>query len=50
MYELNFKKRSWIVKQRLSGVSTSKVALSLSYRTPKQVWGELVSGCEPVSG
>ena len=30
MYELNFKKRVWIVKQRLCGISTSKVALSQS--------------------
>jgi len=27
MYKLNFKKRVWIVKQKLSGVSTSKIAL-----------------------
>ena len=33
MYELNFKKRVWIVKQRLKGVSTSKVALSQSIST-----------------
>ncbi len=28
MYKLNFKKRVWIVKQKLKGVSTSKIALS----------------------
>src|SRR3989344_6391703 len=28
MYELSFEKRVWIVKQRLNGVSPSKVALS----------------------
>lgn len=33
MYELNFKKRAWIVKQRLNGVSTSKVALSQNIST-----------------
>ena len=33
MYELNFKKRVWIVKQRLNGVSTSKVALSQNIST-----------------
>jgi len=33
MYELNFKKRVWIVKQRLSGVSTSKIALSQNIST-----------------
>ena len=33
MYELNFKKRVWIVKQRLRGISTSKVALSQSIST-----------------
>ena len=33
MYELNFKKRVWIVKQRLSGVSTSKIALSQNTST-----------------
>ena len=33
MYELNFKKRVWIVKQHLRGISTSKVALSQSIST-----------------
>ena len=33
MYELNFKKRVWIVKQRLQGISTSKVALSQNIST-----------------
>src|SRR3989338_8748701 len=33
MYELNFKKRVWIVKQRLNGISTSKVALSQNIST-----------------
>jgi len=33
MYELNFKKRVWIVKQCLKGISTSKVALSQSIST-----------------
>ena len=33
MYELNFKKRVWIVKQRLLGISTSKVALSQNIST-----------------
>lgn len=33
MYELNFKKRVWIVKQRLNGISTSKVALSQNVST-----------------
>ena len=28
MYQLNFKKRVWIVKQKLSGVSTSKICLA----------------------
>lgn len=28
MYKLNFKKRTWIVKQKLRGVSTSKLALA----------------------
>ena len=28
MYKLNFKKRVWIVKQYLNGVSTSKIALA----------------------
>ncbi|MEK6901190.1 MAG: hypothetical protein AABX37_02510, partial [Nanoarchaeota archaeon] len=28
MYELTFKKRIWIVKQYLNGVSTSKIALA----------------------
>lgn len=30
MYKLNFKKRAWIVKQRLKGVSPTKLALSQS--------------------
>ena len=30
MYKLNFKKRIWIVKQKLNGISTSKLALSQS--------------------
>jgi putative transposase len=30
MYKLNFKKRIWIVKQKLKGISTSKIALSQS--------------------
>lgn len=33
MYELNFKKRAWIVKQRLNGIPTSKVALSQNIST-----------------
>lgn len=33
MYELNFKKRVWIVKQRLQSVPTSKVALSQNIST-----------------
>lgn len=33
MYELNFKKRVWIVKQRLGGVSPSKIALSQNTST-----------------
>lgn len=33
MYELNFKKRMWIVKKRLNGVPTSKVALSQNIST-----------------
>ena len=33
MYELNFKKRVWIVKQRLQGISTSRVALSQNIST-----------------
>jgi putative transposase len=35
MYKLNFKKRVWIVKQKIKGVSTSKIALSqnVSLRT-----------------
>lgn len=33
MYELNFKKRVWIVKQRLNGISTSKVALAQNIST-----------------
>lgn len=39
MYELNFKKRVWIVKQRLNGISTSKVALSqkISTRTVQKL-------------
>lgn len=39
MYELNFKKRVWIVKQRLNGVPTSKVALSqnISTRTVQKI-------------
>ena len=28
MYKLNFKKRVWIVKQRLKGLSPSKLALA----------------------
>lgn len=28
MYKLNFKKRTWIVKQKLKGVSTNKICLS----------------------
>ena len=30
MYKLNFKKRVWVVKQKLSGVSTEKICLSQS--------------------
>src|SRR3989338_1540433 len=30
MYKLNFKKRVWIVKQKLSGVSTERICLSQS--------------------
>jgi len=33
MYKLNFKKRVWIVKQKLKGISTSKIALSQSVST-----------------
>lgn len=33
MYELNFKKRVWVVKQRLQGIPTSKVALSQNIST-----------------
>jgi len=33
MYELNFKKRVWIVKQKLNGISTSNVALSQKVST-----------------
>ena len=35
MYKLNYKKRIWIVKQKLRGISTSKIALSqnVSQRT-----------------
>lgn len=33
MYELHFKKRAWIVKQRLNGAPTSKVALSQNIST-----------------
>lgn len=36
MYKLNFKKRTWIVKQYLKGSSTSKIALSQSV-TPRSV-------------
>jgi transposase len=36
MYKLNFKKRVWIVKKRLEGLSTSKIALSQSV-TPRSV-------------
>jgi putative transposase len=36
MYKLNFKKRVWIVKQYLKGVSTSRLALSQSV-TPRTV-------------
>ena len=28
MYKLNFKKRNWIIKQKLRGISTSKIALA----------------------
>ncbi len=39
MYELNFKKRVWIVKQRLRGIPSSKVALSqnISPRTVQKL-------------
>jgi putative transposase len=39
MYELNFKKRVWIVKQYLSDVSTSKIALAqnISCRTVQKL-------------
>jgi len=39
MYKLNFKKRVWIVKQRLRGVSPSKLALSqgVSDRTVREI-------------
>lgn len=33
MYKLNFKKRTWIVKQRLKGISPSKIALSQGIST-----------------
>ncbi len=36
MYKLNFKKRVWIVKQRLKGLSTSKIASSQKI-TPRTV-------------
>lgn len=36
MYKLNFKKRVWIVKQYLNGISTSKIAMSQSV-TPRTV-------------
>ena len=39
MYELTFKKRVWIVKQYLNGVSTSKIALAqnISSRTVQKL-------------
>ena len=33
MYKLNYKKRVWIIKQKLNGQSTSKIALSQSIST-----------------
>ncbi|MFT4343191.1 MAG: helix-turn-helix domain-containing protein [Candidatus Woesearchaeota archaeon] len=53
MFKLNYKKRVWIVKQRLKGVSPSKLALSqkVSDRTIRNIisayneygWDELTN-------